>query len=192
MFDFDLPEPGLYRTTQPMPGNETQIPAGVLVFIGQPKTGGVKFIVRPADNRRNRWFWRDPTTPLKATHAAWARSLKALPSEGFYVLPETINMEGGGRWLKNAIVELGYNEEGKGILFIGQWQEDGEANQLSFSDRGMLIDDRLLTKLLWPPILPVTGNPRCRSGLFGRLSLPLASRLRRPSNQCERWLSDRD
>jgi hypothetical protein len=97
MFDFDLPEPGLYRTTQPMPGNETQFPAGVLVFIGQPKTGGVKFIVRPADNRRNRWFWRDPTTPLKATHAVWARSLKALPSEGFYVLPETINMEGGGR-----------------------------------------------------------------------------------------------
>ena len=69
-------------------------------------------------------------------------------------------MEGGGRWLKNAIVELGYNEEGKGILFIGQWQEDGEANQLSFSDRGMLIDDRLLTKLLWAPILPVTGNPQ--------------------------------
>ena len=45
-------------------------------------------------------------------------------------------------------------------------RRDGEANQLSFSDRGMLIDDRLLTKLLWPPILPVTGNPRCRSGRF--------------------------
>ena len=71
-------------------------------------------------------------------------------------------------------------------------RRDGEANQLSFSDRGMLIDDRLLTKLLWPPILPVTGNPRCRSGLFGRLSLRLASRWQRPSNQCERWLSDRD
>ena len=71
-------------------------------------------------------------------------------------------------------------------------RRDGEANQLSFSDGGMLIDDRLLTKLQWAPILPVTGNPRCRSGLFGRLSLPLASRSQRPSNQCERWLSDRD
>ena len=71
-------------------------------------------------------------------------------------------------------------------------RRDGEANHLSFSDRGMLIDDRLLTKLLWPPILPVTGNPRCRSGLFGRLSLRLASRWQRPSNQCERWRSDRD
>ncbi len=39
-------------------------------------------------------------------------------------------------------------------------RRDGEANQLSFSDRGMLIDDRLLTKLLWAPILPVTGNPQ--------------------------------
>lgn len=142
-----------------MPGNETQFPAGVLVFIGQPKTGGVKFIVRPADNRRNRWFWRDPTTPLKATHAVWARSLKALPSEGFYTLPETINMEGGGRWLKSAIVELGYNEEGKGILFIAQLAEDGE-DILSFSERGMLIDDRLLSKLVWAPILPITGNPQ--------------------------------
>ena len=42
MFDFDLPDPGLYRTTQPMPGNADAIPAGALVFIGQPKTGGVK------------------------------------------------------------------------------------------------------------------------------------------------------
>ena len=96
MFDFDLPEPGLYRTTQPMPGNETQFPAGVLVFIGQPKTGGVKFIVRPADNRRNRWFWRDPTTPLKATHAVWARSLKALPSEASTSCPRRSTWKAAG------------------------------------------------------------------------------------------------
>ncbi|HMY57741.1 MAG TPA: hypothetical protein PK472_05775 [Pseudomonadota bacterium] len=113
-----------------------------------------------AKNRRNRWFWQDPTTPLKATHAAWARTLKALPSEGFYVLPETINMDGGGKWLKNAIVELGYNEEGKGIIFVGQWQEDGEDNSLFFSDRGMMVDDRLLAKLIWAPILPVNGKPQ--------------------------------
>ncbi|MBL8632760.1 MAG: hypothetical protein JNM40_06005 [Myxococcales bacterium] len=160
MFDFDLPDPGLYRTTQPMPGNADAIPAGVLVFIGQPKTGGVKFVVRPSDNRRNRWFWREPTVPLKATHAVWAKTLKQLPSEGFYVLPETLTMDGGGRWLKGAIVELGYNEEGKGIIFVGQWQEDGEDNILTFSDRGMMVDDKLLSKLIWAPILPVNGKPQ--------------------------------
>ena len=66
----ELPDPGLYRTTQPLPGNEAAFPAGVLVYVGQPSNGGVKFVVRPADNRRNRWFWRDPTTPLRS--ASWA------------------------------------------------------------------------------------------------------------------------
>ena len=30
----DLPDPGLYRTTEPMPGHEDGIPAGVLVYLG--------------------------------------------------------------------------------------------------------------------------------------------------------------
>jgi hypothetical protein len=45
----DLPDPGLYRTTEPMPGNEAAFPAGVLVYVGQPRNGGVKFVVRPGD-----------------------------------------------------------------------------------------------------------------------------------------------
>jgi hypothetical protein len=81
--------------------------------------------------------------------------LRRLPSEGFYTLPESIDLEGGGRWLKNAIVELGYNERGQGILFVAQWQEDGEQNILSFSDRGLLIDDSMLDRLVWAPILPL-------------------------------------
>src|SRR5262245_58967124 len=107
----DLPDPGLYRTTQPMPGHEEEFPAGVLVYLGQSQNGAGKFVVRPADNRRNRWFWRDPTTPLRS--ASWASTLKALPSEGFYTLPETLEFEGGGRWLKNAIIQLGYNSSGE-------------------------------------------------------------------------------
>jgi hypothetical protein len=151
----DLPEPGLYRTTQALPGHEDAIPAGALIYLGQPQNGGVKFVVRPADNRRNRWFWRDPTVPLRSP--TWAKTLKALPSEGFYTLPEPIDFEGGGRWLKNALVQLGYNENGQGILFVGEWQEDGADNTLRFSDRGLLIEDSLLAKLIWAPILPVKG-----------------------------------
>jgi hypothetical protein len=149
----ELPDPGLYRTTQPLPGHEATFPTGVLVYVGQPSNGGVKFVVRPADNRRNRWFWRDPTTPLRS--ASWAKTLKQLPSEGFYVLPEALEFEGGGRWLKNAIVQLGYNENGVGILFVGEWAEDAEENVLRFSDRGLLIDDSLLARLIWAPILPL-------------------------------------
>jgi len=152
----DLPENGLYRTTQPMTGHEETFPAGVLVFIGELPNGGGKFVVRPGNNRRNRWFWGEPTTPLR--QPTWARTLKQLPSEGFYTLPETLEFEGGGRWLKNAVVQLGYNEKGQGIIFVGQWKEDGAENVLHFSARGMVIDDRLLARLAWAPILPVTGE----------------------------------
>jgi hypothetical protein len=152
----DLPDPGLYRTTQPMPGNEEGFPANVLVYVGQPQNGGVKFVVRPGQNRRNRWFWGEPTTPLRSP--SWAKTLKALPSEGFYVLPETIELDGGGRWLANAIVQLGYNERGQGILFVGEWHESGDTNALFFSDKGMMIDDTLLGRLTWAPILPVKSE----------------------------------
>lgn len=150
----DIPDPGLYRTTQPMPGHEQEIPADVLVYLGQPQNGGVKFVVRPGQNRNNRWFWGEPTTPLRSP--TWAKTLKALPAEGFYTLPESIELDGGGRWLKNAIVQLGYNGEGRGIIFVAEWQEDGEENVLRFSDTGLMIDDRLLSRLVWAPILPVT------------------------------------
>ena len=65
----DLPEIGLYRTTQPMPGHEDAFPANALVFLGQPANGGTKFVVRPGNNRRNRSqvvllpTHTDPATP---------------------------------------------------------------------------------------------------------------------------------
>jgi hypothetical protein len=150
---FDLPDPGLYRTTQALPGHEEQIPANVLVYVGQSDNGGGMFVVRPGANRRNHWFWGEPTTPLRSP--TWAKTLKPLPSEGFYVLPQALELDGGGRWLQNAIVQLGYNADGKPILFVAEWAEDGTDNQLTFSDRGVLIDDTMLDRLIWAPILPI-------------------------------------
>jgi hypothetical protein len=154
----DLPDPGLYRTTEPYPGQEAAFPAGVIVYVGQPSNGGVKFVVRPGQNRNNRWFWGEPTTPLRSP--TWARTLKALRSEGFYTLPQDLDFEGGGRWLKNAIVQLGYNGEGQGIIFVGEQREGDTQNALYFSDRGMMVDDGLLDRLIWAPILPVPGTQR--------------------------------
>jgi hypothetical protein len=149
----DLPDPGLYRTTEPYPGQESAFPAGVLVYVGQPSNGGVKFVVRPRENRNNRWFWGDPTTPLRSP--TWGRTLKQLPPEGFYTLPQDLSFDGGGRWLKNAIVQLGYNGSGQGILFVGEQREGDVQNALFFSDRGTSIDDDLLARITWAPILPV-------------------------------------
>jgi hypothetical protein len=152
----DLPDPGLYRTTQPFPGHEEAFPAGALVYLGQPQNGGVKFVVRPGQNRNNRWFWGEPATPLRSP--SWAKTLKALPPEGFYTLPETIELDGGGRWLKNAIVQLGYNESGQGIVFVAEQRDAVEDNALYFSDRGIIVDDSLLERLVWAPILPVKSE----------------------------------
>jgi hypothetical protein len=148
-----LPDSGLYRTTQPYPGHETDIPAGVLVYVGMRKNGGLPFVVRPSANRNNRWFWSDPVTQLRAM--SWAETLFRLPPEGFYTLPEEISFDSGGRWLKNAVVQLGYNPEGRGIIFVGEQHEGEERNILVFSAKGRGIADEILFRLQWAPILPV-------------------------------------
>lgn len=152
----ELPAAGLHRTTKPMPGREADFPTGVLVFVGTNQENGHKFVVRPGRNVNNRWLWGEPTTALVEERAEWAKtSLRALPTEGYYTLPKEIEMEGGGRWLENAIVQLGYNGRGEGILFIAERREGDEVNALYFSDKGMRIDDDLLGQLRWAPYLPV-------------------------------------
>jgi hypothetical protein len=150
-----VPDPGLYRTTQPYPGKEAEIPADVLVFVGR-STDGKPFVVRPGANRNNRWFWGEPTIPLRALH--WAETLKALRPEGFYTLPEELSVDGGGRWVQNAIVQLGYNGEGKAIVFVAEQHQDEPRNVLVFSEKGRLLDDAMLQRLVWAPILPVESS----------------------------------
>jgi hypothetical protein len=151
-----LPDPGLYRTTEAYPGKESELPAGVLVFVGISANGGLPFVVRPGANRNNRWFWGEPTIPLRALN--WAEKLVHLPPEGFYTLPEELPTDAGGRWLKNAIVQLGYNAEGRAILFVAEQHADEKRNLLVFSDRGRLIEDKVLRRLQWAPILPVASG----------------------------------
>ena len=76
-----LPDPGLYRTHKPYPGHEDAIPAGVLVYVGVPTNGGLPFVVRPGANRNNRWYWGEPTIPLRAQ--SWADGLLKLACEAF-------------------------------------------------------------------------------------------------------------
>jgi len=146
---------GLYRTTLAHPLEPRELPGDVLVYVGHGDDGS--FVVRPHFNERNRWFWRGPGTPL--SDAEWARTLRRLPAEGFYSLPEDMALDGGGRWLANAIVQLGYDPHGHGILFIAERRANREENALFFSDRGLKIDDALLERLRWAPILPVSDSP---------------------------------
>jgi hypothetical protein len=93
---------------------------------------------------------------------SWAKTLKKLPSEGFYTLPKTLTFEDGGRWLEHAIVQLGYNDKGQGILFIAERRDGSNENALFFSDRGLGIDDAVLDQLVWAPILPIRADSASR------------------------------
>lgn len=146
-----IPSNGLYRTTLAHPLDAEAIPAGRLVYVGRKEDG--PFVVVPHYNERNRWFWKDPVTPL--TDETWGSTLKRLPAEGFYTLPRALEFDAGGKWLKNAIVQLGYDRTGTGILFVAEQHHASVDNALYFSDRGHRIEDELLDALIWAPILPV-------------------------------------
>ena len=146
-----FPDNGLYRTSLAHPLDPEAVPASSLVYVGRNESG--PFVVRPHLNEKNRWFWRDPVLPL--TDSAWAGTLRSLPAEGFYTLPEKLVFENGGTWLENAIVQLGYDPAGNAILFVAERRETYEENALYFSDRGHRIEDELLGRLRWAPILPV-------------------------------------
>src|SRR5688500_12606807 len=98
---------GLYRTTQAHPFEPTNVPANSLVFVGDNASGGGQSGVRPGRNVHTRSYWGEPTTPL--TDPLWARTLKRLPAEGFYTLPDDLRLGEGGLWRKGAVVQLGYN-----------------------------------------------------------------------------------
>lgn len=145
---------GLYRTTQAHPFEPEQVPGNSLVYVGDDKNAGGQFVVRPGRNVHNRWYWGDPTTPL--TDPLWERTLKRLPSEGFYTLPEDLRVGDAGMWRKNAVIQLGYNPNGEGIIFVAERHEGLEVNALFFSERGIKIPDELLFRLNWAPILPIS------------------------------------
>src|SRR4051812_15326169 len=145
---------GLYRTTQAHPFDPARVPAGSLVFVGDAPSGGGQFVVRPGRNVHNRWYWGEPVTPL--ADPLWERTLKRLPAEGFYTLPDDLRIGDSGVWLKNAVVQLGYNPQGEGILFVGERHEGLEVNALFFSDRGVRIPDDLLFRLTGAPIPPAS------------------------------------
>lgn len=145
---------GLYRTTQAHPFSPQAIPANSLVYVGDERNGNGQFVVRPGRNVHNRWYWGDPTTPL--TDPLWERTLKRLPAEGFYTLPDDLRVGDTGIWRKNAIVQLGYNLAGEGIAFVGERHEGLEVNALFFSESGVRVPDELLFQLQWAPILPVS------------------------------------
>jgi hypothetical protein len=77
---------------------------------------------------------------IPAASLNWATTLVKLPHEGFYRLKKEFRFGDQGRWLENAIVQLGYNREGDPILFIAQRRNPLVSNDLWFSDKGVKFE----------------------------------------------------
>lgn len=139
-----LPDCGLYRTTKPLPGNEGQVPAGVLVYFHNHSDSGLPVVIVPDHNIHNRWHFHGP--PIEFRGLSWANTLQKVPPEGFFVLKKEISFEGGS-WPRNALVQLGYTRNAEPILFLARVRSNLNENDLWFSDKGLKIKPEQLSLL---------------------------------------------
>ncbi len=144
-----LPDCGLYLTSQPLPGNEQNVPAGTIVYFHNHSDSGLPQVITGDHNIHNRWHFHGPGLEFRGL--SWANTLKKLTPEGFYTLRRELNFDGGS-WPKGAIVQLGYTREADPILFIGRVRSRLDENDLFFSDKGLKIKRDQLNVLEPAPI----------------------------------------
>jgi hypothetical protein len=145
--------PGIFKTTKYLPGHEAQVGPNQLVLVRTDGEFAPASVLLPNNNENNQWFFGMPGIKVPPTSFGWGESLLKLPHEGFYRLRREMTFDGGGRWLKNGIVQLGYNRQGDPILFIATRRNPLTANTLWFSDKGMRVEleglDDLVEPLAW-------------------------------------------
>lgn len=143
-------EPGIYRTTKFLPGHEAQVAPNLLVLIRTDGEFAPASVLLPVRNENNTWRFGMPGIKVPDASLNWGETLEKIPHEGFYRLRREYEPEGGGKYLENAIVQLGYTKAAEPILFIAQRRSPLVSNDLFFSDKGAKIDLNLAKDLLDP------------------------------------------
>lgn len=133
-------QPGIYKTTKYLPGHEAQITPNQLVLIRTDGDFAPASVLLPVQNLNNQWRFQMPGVHIPPASLNWGQTLTKLPHEGFYRLTREFTFGDTGRWLRNAIVQLGYTRSAEPILFIAQRRAPLVANDLFFSDKGVKID----------------------------------------------------
>lgn len=133
-----LPPCGLYKTTEAI----GSVPAGRLVYFhnhGDPGPG--IYLPEGWSWNRARFSRRGVTLP----DPALASTLRPLPAEGLYRVDEPFYCCAKRCRIFEAdvLVQLGYNGEGRPILFLPEWTELG----LSFPETGQATDEERLAHL---------------------------------------------
>ncbi|MCA9689111.1 MAG: hypothetical protein KC636_05835 [Myxococcales bacterium] len=146
-------QPGIYKTTQFLPKHEATIGPDQLVLIRTDGEFAPASVLLPVQNLNNQWRFQMPGVKVPTTARTWGDSLIKLPHEGFYRLTREFTFGDTGRWLKNAIVQLGYTRAAEPILFIAQRRSPLVANDLFFSDKGVKMEldqiEGMIEPLAW-------------------------------------------
>lgn len=145
--------PGIYKTTKYLPGHEAQVGPDQLILIRTDGEFAPASVLLPINNVHNRWRFQMPGIKIPDTAVGWGESLLKLKHEGFFRLTREFTFGERGRWVENAIVQLGYTRNADPILFIAQRRNPLTNNELWFSDKGVKIDfdqvEGLLEPLAW-------------------------------------------
>ncbi|MCK6512911.1 hypothetical protein L6R29_23525 [Myxococcota bacterium] len=151
-----LPPCGLYRTGRALKGQETDIPAGILVMFHNHSNRDIPMLQLPRENTHNVWNFHEQGPGIENDDAFLA-ALQPLLDQGFYFLREELSTP-DGKFPKNALIQLGYNRNGDPILFIAQRSNDH--NSLFFAETGYRFEQLDILKKLGPEQpLWFTGAP---------------------------------
>lgn len=139
MSDASLPPCGLYRIVKPLAGVEP----GHLVYFhnhGNPGAG----IYFPESWTHNRAIFAPKGRTLAPDFDPGA--LHPLPAEGFYRVDAAFHCcaKKCMRYEPGAMLQLGYNGAGRGILFVPELR----GGMISTPERGTLVDDQALGHLV--------------------------------------------
>lgn len=135
----ELPPCGLYRTVKPI----GEIDADRLVYFhnhGNPGPG----LYPPERWSHNRAHFAQNGMTVPADFDP--RALRALPAEGYYRVKSSFFCceKHCMKFEPDALVQLGYNGNGKPILFVPELVN----GSISAPDRGTFIDDKALDQLV--------------------------------------------
>jgi hypothetical protein len=143
-------QPGIYKTTKFLPGQEAEISPNLLVLIRTDGDFAPASVLKPVRNENNTWRFAMPGVKIPANSLNWGETLEKIPHEGFYRLTREYSFGKEGRWLKNAIVQLGYTKAAEPILFIAQRRHPLVANDLFFTDKGVKMTLEEIKDLIEP------------------------------------------
>lgn len=128
-----LPDCGLYRTGIALPGNEDDVPAGILVSFHNHSDQGKPMVATPHANEHNRWQFHE--RGWAATDQSFLAALIALKPEGLYLNTHHLHVTREEIIPEKTLMQLGYNRAGDSILFVARF----EGNTIVFPSQGYSV-----------------------------------------------------